>query len=72
MWSLYDGETQKDKQAVLWLLRSMRVSLIRQENPPGLKGETQSKPVWGNAADFTLPRKTSKEKHGNRTPNRHR
>ena len=27
----------------------------------GINGETQSKPVWVQAADFTLPRKTSKE-----------
>ena len=29
-------------------------------------------PFWDSAADFTLPRKTSKESKGNRTPNRHR
>ena len=34
--------------------------------------EAQSRPVWDSAADFTLPRKTSKENKGNRTPNRHR
>jgi hypothetical protein len=27
-------------------------------------GETQSIPVWGKAAEFTLPRKTSKETSG--------
>ena len=38
----------------------------------GLNSEAQSRPVWDSAADFTLPRKTSKENKGNRTPNRHR
>jgi hypothetical protein len=38
--------------------------------PPGksggaFNGETQSStPVWGKAAEFTLPRKTSKQNHG--------
>jgi hypothetical protein len=31
----YDGVTQKDKQAVLWLWRSMRASRFWQVNPPG-------------------------------------
>ena len=70
--SFDDGETQKDKQDLLWLWGSMRVSWFRQANPPGLNSEAQSRPVWDSAADFTLPRKTSKENKGNRTTNRHR
>ena len=31
-----------------------------------------SVPYGAYDADFTLPRKTSKENNGNRTPNRHR
>jgi hypothetical protein len=42
----------------------MYASLIWQANPPGLKGEIQSSPVRGKGDDFTLPRKTSKEKFG--------
>ena len=68
----HDGVTQKDKQVVIWLWRLMRVSWFWQANPPGLNSEAQNKPVWDSAADFTLPRKTSKENKGNRTPNRHR
>ncbi len=44
--SFDDGETQKDKQVVIWLWRSMRVSWFRQANPPELNSEAQSKPVW--------------------------
>jgi hypothetical protein len=44
--SFDDGETQKDKQVVIWLWRSMRVSWRREANPPELNSEAQSKPVW--------------------------
>ena len=45
--SFDDGETQKDKQGLLWLWGSMRVSWCRQENPPVLNSEAQSSKPYG-------------------------
>jgi hypothetical protein len=58
----HDGVTQKDRQVPLWLLGSMRVSRIWQANPPGHSTvRRKAKAYCRNAAEFTLPRKTSKE-----------
>ena len=37
--SFDDGETQKDKQVVIWLWRSIRVSWFQQANPLELNSE---------------------------------
>ena len=37
--SFDDGETQKDKQDLIWLWGSIRVSWFRQANPPELNSE---------------------------------
>lgn len=37
--SFDDGETQKDRQVVIWLWRSIRVSWCREANPPVLNSE---------------------------------
>ena len=37
--SFDDGETQKDKQDLLWLWGSIRVSWFEQANPLGLNSE---------------------------------
>jgi hypothetical protein len=45
--SFDDGETQKDKQDLIWLWGSMRVSWCRQANPPVLNSEAQSSKPYG-------------------------
>ena len=41
-----------------------RKPVLAGKSARAFNGEAQSIPVWGNAADFTLPRKTSKENGG--------
>ncbi len=71
--SFDDGVTQKDKHAVTM---AMAVD-ARKLDPAGksagsLTVRRKAGPYGDYDADFTLPRKTSKENKGNRTPNRHR
>ena len=66
----YDDEvTQKDRRAVLWLWRSMRESRFLQANPGGHSTvRRKAGSVEPEAAEFTLPRKTSKQNPGEPYP----
>ena len=44
--SFDDGETQKDKQGLLWLWGLMRVSWFTQANPGGHNSETQNSKAY--------------------------
>ena len=71
--SFDDGETQKDKQGLLWLWGLMRVSWFIQANPDELNSEAQNSRAYARKLPISRCQENPLRREiGNRTTNRHR